>query len=70
MVKASFARLGTFAKGVAYGLKVAGWKPGNVAPKICKTDGTAPTRKILISRSAPVRRRMSALLCRKGAQRL
>ena len=39
----SYARLGVFAKGVAHGLAVAGWKAPSIAPKLRKTDGTAPT---------------------------
>ena len=39
----SYARLGVFAKGVAHGLALAGWKAPSIAPKLKKTDGTPPT---------------------------
>ena len=43
MVVSSFARLSAFARGVVWGLHVAGWSQRDIAKTVRKTDGTAPT---------------------------
>ena len=43
MVVSSFARLSAFARGVVWGLHVAGWSQRDIAKVVRKTDGTAPT---------------------------
>jgi hypothetical protein len=44
-LKRSYARLGAFAKGVAHGLSLAGWKLRDIARKVKKTDGTSPSHE-------------------------
>ena len=43
MPESSYARLGVFAKGVAHGLSLAGWRPPRIAAAVKKTDGATPT---------------------------
>jgi hypothetical protein len=57
MVKATFARLGTFARGVAYGLFLAGWALRDIAPEVRKTDGTEATHEAVRGAINDVKRR-------------
>ena len=43
MVVGSFARLSAFARGVVWGLHVAGWAQRDIAEVVRKTDGTVPS---------------------------
>ena len=42
-MKASWARMSTFARGVAYGLFLAGWATRSIAGKVKKTDQKPPS---------------------------
>ena len=45
MAKGTYARLGTFARGVAYGLFLAGWALRDIASTVKKHDGRKPTHE-------------------------
>ena len=57
MVKATFARLGTFARGVAYGLSFAGWALRDIAAEVKKTDGTEAAHEAVRGAINAVKRR-------------